>query len=64
MYTISHLCNLVSLQKPNSLSEKLFCVVQLQYGIDESYKLSIPAAGNPVYAHLEVGVTIAYVILS
>ncbi|CAL5363045.1 unnamed protein product [Camellia sinensis] len=26
---------------------------ELQYGIDESYKLSIPAAGNPVYAHLE-----------
>ncbi|KAL7252353.1 hypothetical protein ACSBR1_007022 [Camellia fascicularis] len=27
---------------------------ELQYGIDESYKLSIPAGGNPVYAHLEV----------
>ncbi|KAL7228086.1 hypothetical protein ACSBR2_006918 [Camellia fascicularis] len=26
---------------------------ELQYGIDESYKLSIPAGGNPVYAHLE-----------
>ncbi|XAR65834.1 Beta-N-acetylhexosaminidase [Bertholletia excelsa] len=26
---------------------------ELQYGIDESYKLSIPARGNPVYAHLE-----------
>ncbi|XP_052197626.1 beta-hexosaminidase 3 [Diospyros lotus] len=25
----------------------------LQYGIDESYKLSVPANGKPVYAHLE-----------
>ncbi|KAA8538832.1 hypothetical protein F0562_025524 [Nyssa sinensis] len=26
---------------------------ELQYGVDESYKLLIPANGNPVYAHLE-----------
>lgn len=26
---------------------------ELQYGIDESYKLSVPASGKPVYAHLE-----------
>lgn len=26
---------------------------ELQFGIDESYKLSIPATGNPRYAHLE-----------
>ncbi|KAK9291724.1 hypothetical protein L1049_019673 [Liquidambar formosana] len=26
---------------------------ELQYGVDESYKLSIPAPGNEVYAHLE-----------
>ncbi|XP_077228004.1 beta-hexosaminidase 3-like [Tasmannia lanceolata] len=26
---------------------------ELQFGIDESYKLSIPATGNPIYAHLE-----------
>ncbi|KAF8391747.1 hypothetical protein HHK36_021981 [Tetracentron sinense] len=26
---------------------------ELQYGIDESYKLSIPTNENPVYAHLE-----------
>uniref|UniRef100_A0A2N9EH14 Beta-hexosaminidase eukaryotic type N-terminal domain-containing protein n=1 Tax=Fagus sylvatica TaxID=28930 RepID=A0A2N9EH14_FAGSY len=30
---------------------------ELQYGIDESYKLSVPASGKPVYAHLEVGET-------
>nr|POF10951.1 beta-hexosaminidase 3 [Quercus suber] len=28
---------------------------QLQYGIDESYKLSVPASGKPGYAFLEVG---------
>ncbi|KAF7116107.1 hypothetical protein RHSIM_RhsimUnG0038300 [Rhododendron simsii] len=27
---------------------------ELQYGIDESYKLSIASSGDPVYAHLEV----------
>lgn len=32
----------------------LLADMQLQYGIDESYKLSIPATGNPIYAHLEV----------
>ncbi|KAK4433104.1 Beta-hexosaminidase 3 [Sesamum alatum] len=26
---------------------------ELQHGIDESYKLHIPAQGNPLYAHLE-----------
>ncbi|OVA10637.1 Glycoside hydrolase family 20 [Macleaya cordata] len=26
---------------------------ELQFGIDESYKLSIPSMGNPIYAHLE-----------
>ncbi|CAK9181757.1 unnamed protein product [Ilex paraguariensis] len=26
---------------------------ELQHGVDESYKLSIPADGNPVYAHIE-----------
>ncbi|XP_059628590.1 beta-hexosaminidase 3 [Cornus florida] len=26
---------------------------ELQYGVDESYKLSVPANGKPVYAHLE-----------
>ncbi|XP_059431888.1 beta-hexosaminidase 3 [Corylus avellana] len=26
---------------------------ELQYGIDESYKLSVPASGKPVFAHLE-----------
>lgn len=33
----------------------LFFAVQLQYGIDESYKLSVPASGKPGYAYLEVG---------
>lgn len=32
----------------------LLADMQVQYGIDESYKLSIPATGNPIYAHLEV----------
>ncbi|KAG1328244.1 putative Beta-hexosaminidase 3 [Cocos nucifera] len=27
---------------------------QLNYGIDESYKLSVPTTGNPLYAHIEV----------
>lgn len=26
---------------------------ELQYGVDESYKLSIPAHGKPLYAHIE-----------
>ncbi|CAI9090775.1 OLC1v1025612C1 [Oldenlandia corymbosa var. corymbosa] len=26
---------------------------ELQYGVDESYKLSIPVQGNPLYAHIE-----------
>nr|DAD25149.1 TPA_asm: hypothetical protein HUJ06_026613 [Nelumbo nucifera] len=26
---------------------------ELQYGVDESYKLSVPTNGNPIYAHLE-----------
>ncbi|KAL0298538.1 UNVERIFIED_CONTAM: Beta-hexosaminidase 3 [Sesamum radiatum] len=28
---------------------------ELQHGIDESYQLHIPAQGNPLYAHLQVG---------
>ena len=40
----------------NFVTEKLLCVLQLQYGIDESYNLSIPLNGEPIYAHLEVGV--------
>lgn len=31
--------------------------MQLQYNIDESYTLSIPANGKPAFAHLEVSVT-------
>ncbi|KAK9141411.1 hypothetical protein Scep_011092 [Stephania cephalantha] len=26
---------------------------KLQFGIDESYKLTVPSTGNPIYAHLE-----------
>lgn len=29
--------------------------MQLQHGVDESYKLRIPVQGNPLYAHIEVG---------
>ena len=37
-------------------SKTVFLVaVQLNYGIDESYKLSVPATGNPIYAHIQVG---------
>lgn len=32
-----------------------FCSVQLQYDIDESYKLNIHPKGNPIYAYIEVG---------
>ena len=35
----------------------LFFSVQLQYGIDESYKLSVPASGKPIFAYVEVGTT-------
>ena len=35
----------------------LLCAVQLQYGVDESYKLSIPSHGTQVYAHIEVSVS-------
>lgn len=36
---------------------KFCCVfVQLQYGVDESYKLTIPGHGTQVYAHIEVSV--------
>lgn len=27
---------------------------QLNFGVDESYKLSVPATGNPLYAQIEV----------
>lgn len=32
-------------------------MVQLQYGVDESYRLSVPAPapGKPAYAYLQVG---------
>ncbi|KAL5731957.1 beta-N-acetylhexosaminidase [Ranunculus cassubicifolius] len=26
---------------------------ELQYGVDESYKLSIPSSGNPIYVHIQ-----------
>lgn len=29
-------------------------VLQLYYEVDESYNLTVPAAGKPVYAHIEV----------
>lgn len=34
-------------------------MVQLQYGVDESYRLSVPAPapGKPAYAYLQVGET-------
>ena len=35
----------------------LLCVVQLQIGVDESYKLSIPSHGTHVYAHIQVSVS-------
>lgn len=50
---------LVSLQKHHS--QKVIRCLQLEYGIDESYKLSIASSGAPVYAHLEVGFRIACV---
>lgn len=39
------------------------CGLQLQYGSDESYKLSIPGPGKPAYAHLEVGTTNPFVLV-
>jgi hypothetical protein len=28
--------------------------LQLNFGVDESYKLAVPATGNPLYAQIEV----------
>lgn len=44
----------------NFITERILLAVQLQYGIDESYKLSVPDSGKPVYAHLEVSVTSSF----
>lgn len=42
--------------------------MQLNYGIDESYKLSVPTSGNALYAHIEVGTSLTvfskYFVLS
>lgn len=35
------------------LCSLIFCK-QLKFGVDESYKLSVPATGNPMYAQIEV----------
>ena len=35
----------------------LLCAVDLQIGVDESYKLSIPSHGTQVYAHIQVSVS-------
>lgn len=40
----------------------MLCAVQLQFGVDESYKLSIPSHGTQVYAHIEVSVSFVNLI--
>jgi hexosaminidase len=35
-------------------SNALHFAVQLKFGVDESYKLTVPATGNPIYAQVEV----------
>ncbi|KAJ0982026.1 hypothetical protein J5N97_010281 [Dioscorea zingiberensis] len=35
----------------------------LYYGVDESYKLSnIPASGDPMYGHIEVGMSFSFAL--
>lgn len=49
--------NSTSIPIPNLASNICLCFVQLQYGVDESYKLNVPAQGNPIYANIEVSAT-------
>jgi hypothetical protein len=38
---------------------RLFCSLQLKFGVDESYKLTVPATGTPIYAQIEVSKRLA-----
>ena len=43
-----------SVQDCFSVFLMLHFALQLKFGVDESYKLTVPAAGNPMYAQIEV----------
>ena len=38
--------------------------MQLQHGVDESYKLSVPMLGDPSYAYIEVSLSKLLAVIS